>query len=110
MGSRCNPPSRHLLLATNDDDFCRGTATKTGAGFPNYIFAFAVDATDVPSDPANVADFQPKVFNTDALSNIDHIIVVYQENWPFDGLYGSFPGANGLSNASAASTTKVISS
>ncbi len=45
--------------------------------------------------------------STDALSNIDHIIVVYQENWTFDGLYGSFPGANNLSKASAASTTQI---
>jgi phospholipase C len=27
--------------------------------------------------------------------NIGHVIVLYQENWSFDGLYGSFPGANG---------------
>src|SRR5689334_1260455 len=33
------------------------------------------------------------------LKRIDHIIVVYQENWSFDGLYGFFPGANGLQNA-----------
>ena len=36
----------------------------------------------------------------DALRNIDHIIIIYQENWSFDGLYGNFPGANGLANAS----------
>jgi phospholipase C len=35
-------------------------------------------------------------------SAIQHVIVIYQENWSFDGLYGSFPGANGLGNASAA--------
>src|SRR3954452_3564210 len=33
------------------------------------------------------------------LDKINHIIVIYQENWSFDGLYGNFPGANGLSNA-----------
>jgi acid phosphatase len=33
---------------------------------------------------------------------IKNVIVVYQENWSFDALYGSFPGANGLANASAA--------
>jgi phospholipase C len=27
---------------------------------------------------------------------IQHVVVIYQENWSFDGLYGSFPGANGL--------------
>jgi len=30
---------------------------------------------------------------------INHVIVLYQENWSFDGLYGNFPGANGLANA-----------
>ncbi len=34
-----------------------------------------------------------------ALSDIDHIIVIYQENWSFDGLYGTFPGADGIANA-----------
>src|SRR4051794_24430347 len=29
---------------------------------------------------------------------INHVIVIYQENWSFDGLYGNFPGANGLAN------------
>jgi len=33
-------------------------------------------------------------------SAIQHVVVIYQENWSFDGLYGSFPGANNLSNAS----------
>src|SRR5579872_880560 len=26
---------------------------------------------------------------------IEHVIVIYQENWSFDGLYAKFPGANG---------------
>ncbi|HWB65113.1 MAG TPA: alkaline phosphatase family protein [Chitinophagales bacterium] len=30
---------------------------------------------------------------------IKHIVVIYQENWSFDGLYGNFPGANNLSKA-----------
>src|SRR5215472_8823539 len=29
------------------------------------------------------------------LRRIGHIIVIYQENWSFDSLYGQFPGANG---------------
>src|SRR5262245_19238621 len=33
---------------------------------------------------------------------LTHFIVIYQENWSFDSLYGSFPGANGLANAGAA--------
>lgn len=31
------------------------------------------------------------------LSKIGHIIVIYEENHPFDGYFGNFPGANGLS-------------
>src|SRR5438552_1209488 len=30
---------------------------------------------------------------------IDHLVVIYQENWAFDSLFGTFPGANGLANA-----------
>ena len=36
------------------------------------------------------------------LNEINHIIVIYQENWSFDSLYGEFPGANGFDNAGAA--------
>jgi phospholipase C len=28
------------------------------------------------------------------LDKIQHVIVIYQENWSFDGLYGKFPGAD----------------
>jgi acid phosphatase len=48
--------------------------------------------TDAPAIPA-IAAFR---------FHIQHIIVIYQENWSFDGLYGTFPGANGLANAGAA--------
>jgi acid phosphatase len=30
---------------------------------------------------------------------IAHVIVIYQENWSFDGLYSKFPGANGANGA-----------
>ena len=33
---------------------------------------------------------------------IDHIVVIYQENHSFDNLYGTFPGAEGLSQATNA--------
>ena len=41
------------------------------------------------------------------LKKIDHIIVVYQENWSFDSLYGYFPGVNGLINAHNAAYPQV---
>jgi hypothetical protein len=43
------PDGRHLLLATNDNDFAQNGATTPITGFPNYIFAFAVDPSDVPT-------------------------------------------------------------
>jgi phospholipase C len=30
------------------------------------------------------------------LDNIEHIILIYLENWSFDSLFGHFPGANNL--------------
>src|ERR1700730_1892134 len=33
------------------------------------------------------------------LKSIEHIIVIYQENWSFDSLYGQFPGADGYANS-----------
>src|SRR3954471_21610231 len=36
------------------------------------------------------------------LDRINHVIVIYQENWSFDGLFGKFPGANGIANAGPA--------
>jgi acid phosphatase len=88
------PDGRHLLLATNDNDYAQRFDTAggaiTGKGFPNYIFAMAVDPSDVP-------EFQAATFDPLAgLDSIQHIVVVYQENWSFDALYGSFPGANGI--------------
>src|SRR5947209_5353633 len=37
-------------------------------------------------------------FDAQLRTRIKHIIVIYQENWSFDSLYGQFPGANGLQN------------
>jgi len=38
---------------------------------------------------------------------IKHVVVIYQENWSFDSLYGLFPGANGISNASQTSLDQI---
>src|SRR5215467_11967749 len=38
---------------------------------------------------------------TSGLQKVNHIVVIYQENWSFDSLYGHFPGANGLDQAQA---------
>jgi phospholipase C len=41
------------------------------------------------------------------LDRIGHVIVIYAENRSFDNLYGLFPGANGLANATPAQYTQV---
>lgn len=41
------------------------------------------------------------------LGKVEHIVVIYAENRSFDHLYGTYPGANGLSNASPASWTQT---
>ncbi len=38
---------------------------------------------------------------------IDHVIVIYAENRSFDNLYGLFPGANGVANATPTQYTQV---
>ncbi len=30
-----------------------------------------------------------------SIGNVNHVVVIYQENWSFDALYSQFPGANG---------------
>src|SRR5215469_13328453 len=35
----------------------------------------------------------------DVLSRVQHLVVIYQENWSFDSLYPNFPGANGIARA-----------
>ena len=41
------------------------------------------------------------------LGLIDTVVVIYAENRSFDNLYGSFPGANGLANASQSSKIQL---
>jgi acid phosphatase len=41
------------------------------------------------------------------INKVGHVVVIYMENHSFDNLYGSFEGANGLSNATAANWTQV---
>jgi len=57
-------------------------------------------AVPPPSPPdSSVASLQTKV---------NHVIVIYMENWSFDALFGNFPGANGYSHATPASLTQYV--
>jgi phospholipase C len=48
---------------------------------------------------SNLHAGQPNKAADEHLKKIEHIIVIYQENWSFDSLYGQFPGVDGLQNA-----------
>jgi phospholipase C len=48
-----------------------------------------------------VGPASPSMAQTSGLQKVNHIVVIYQENWSFDSLYGHFPGANGLDQAEA---------
>src|SRR5690242_768558 len=43
----------------------------------------------------------------EALAKIRTVVVIYAENRSFDHLYGFFPGANGIANASAEAKTQL---
>src|SRR5436853_1007324 len=43
----------------------------------------------------------------DALARIKTIVVIYAENRSFDHLYGFFPGANGIANATLEQKTQL---
>src|SRR5512132_4548892 len=42
-----------------------------------------------------------------SLERIQHIVVIYAENRSFDHLYGLFPGANGIADATSEQYTQV---
>lgn len=43
----------------------------------------------------------------DGLGKIDHIVVIYAENRSFDHLYGNFPGAEGIAQATTEQKTQI---
>src|SRR5438477_2071682 len=49
----------------------------------------------------------PQAQATQGLARIENIIVIYAENRSFDHLYGLFPGADGLAQATAEQKTQV---
>ncbi|WP_310643755.1 acid phosphatase [Limnohabitans sp.] len=44
---------------------------------------------------------------TPAAQKIQNVVVIYAENHSFDNMYGLFPGANGIANATAAQKTQL---
>jgi phospholipase C len=55
---------------------------------------------------ASCAPHPSRTTSTD-LEKIQHIVVIYAENRSFDNLYGLFPGADGIANATPEQITQV---
>jgi phospholipase C len=68
-----------------------GSLLSTGCNAPATSSAIGQAALPPALDAASRAKPQ-----SGSLSDIQHIVVIYQENWSFDALYGTFPGANGV--------------
>jgi len=83
------------------------TLTVTSKGIKSTAQNSAAEYSASTNPAHTIFSFQVKAAAPSKLSQIDHIIVVYQENWSFDGLYGSFPGANGIANASPTSLNQL---
>lgn len=49
----------------------------------------------------------PSISSQHHLKDIEHIIVIYAENRSFDHLYGLFPGANGINQATTEQYTQI---
>ena len=92
---------------------------RPGAGLERHVSAAALQAPglNLPPQGTPASDTQQARLKVgallmpgggqQALDQIDHFVVIYQENWSFDALYGSSPGVNGLANASTTSLTQI---
>src|ERR1700752_2870088 len=77
-----------------------GSFRTTAVAMMTAISFLCLSAFTAWTAPAAAQEF-PESAQTKFYSRVQHIIVIYQENWSFDSLYPNFPGANGISNAAS---------
>jgi len=63
---------------------------KSGAAFLTLLAFLNTSAGPLMAGPPD-----DRKHSEEAVKQLKHIIVIYQENWSFDSLYGQFPGASG---------------
>ena len=66
--------------------------------FKGVMTSLAAGALLVSTTCGLKADGSQGLQGSNPLQQVQHIVVIYQENWSFDSLYGQFPGADGLQN------------
>jgi acid phosphatase len=84
---------RHAFCEEHPEESMGTSSTRVAALFALAVLAGCV-STDSPRAPA-------------ALARIENVVVIYAENRSFDHLYGLFPGAEGIAEATAAQKTQV---
>jgi phospholipase C len=61
------------------------------------VFLLALVAGDFLGHAARAASVNnAHTSATSPLDKIENVIVIYLENWSFDGLFGKFPGCNNI--------------
>src|SRR5437764_10216427 len=75
--------------------------SSTRLGWLPYLLLAAAIAIS-GATPAGVGRAATGSQEGGALDQINHIVVIYQENHSFDNYLGTFPGADGIANAGAA--------
>ena len=83
-----------LAACTNSAQAPLSTADTTTTA----AVATTAPAATAPAATAGAGVAAPAA-TTNSLGKLNHIVVIYQENWSFDSLYPTFPGANGIANA-----------
>ena len=74
------------------------------AAFAVVLSSCAKDSALLNSNPSGITK---ENIDNKGIEKVGHVIVVYMENHSFDNLYGEFPGANGLSDATSAKYLQI---
>ncbi len=75
---------------------------------PSFRFTLRAGALIAASALAGCAANAPAPAGADAaLQRVKHVVVIFAENHSFDNMYGLFPGADGIANATPEQTTQL---
>jgi phospholipase C len=69
---------------------------------PAVLALLAMLAADGCGAPTSLQSAPPA-----SMQRIGHVVVIYAENHSFDNLYGLFPGADGVANATPEQMTQL---
>jgi phospholipase C len=75
------------------------------AGFALSATLLSMSMTSCGSSSSSSSTPAPPTFS---IGKVQHVVVIYQENWSFDALYSQFPGANGKAFGTAINQTSTL--